>query len=52
MSLFQYSLVVRVYFRVILRAVRLRLLDDRGCNGYCLVDERRFLLFRLADGRV
>lgn len=49
---FSSRLVVRVYFRAILRAVRLRLFDDRGCDGYCFVDERRFLLFRLADGRV
>lgn len=50
---FQYSFpftVIRVYFRVILRALRLRLLNDRRRNGHCLVDERCFFLFRLADG--
>lgn len=43
-------IVIRVYFRVILRALRFRLFNDRRCNGHCLVDERCFFLFRLADG--
>lgn len=50
---FQYSfpfIVIRVYFRLILRALRLRLFNDRRCNGHCLIDERCFFLFRLADG--